>query len=328
MLLTTCAPAPAGRWVTRAPLQEERSWIGMETVGGKIYAIGGMTGPAGRRLDHTEVFDPQANAWKYLVPLPTKRSAPATAEVNGVIYVLGGLAEAGTTDVVEAYDIAHDRWTTGLPPMPTKRFDVSAVALGNVIYALGGYDRGDMSIVEAYDTVNQRWFSVPPMPTPRYALQAIAIDDLIYALGGRSNNEPSDVVEVFDPKTQTWSLKTRMPEGMAGFGTAMAEGLLHVVKYDKHFTYDPRANTWQSGLPPMPTSRHGLQLAYIDGMLYAIGGCSPGGTNLFDVARNEAYIVQPPPSAQNDAGGWAVAFATVAVVGLLAFAARRVTRRA
>ena len=43
--------APTGTWIARANMHEERSWISMATVGGKIYAIGGMTGSDGRRLD-------------------------------------------------------------------------------------------------------------------------------------------------------------------------------------------------------------------------------------------------------------------------------------
>jgi len=331
--LIACAPDStmrSGHWSRRASMQAERSWIGMESVGGKIYVIGGMTGSEGRRLNDTEVYDPQKNAWKYLAPMPTARSAPATAEINGIIYIIGGLALQGTTNIVEAYDIANDRWLTDFPPLPTKRFDATAVAFGNLIYVLGGYDNRDMNIVEVLDTAAKKWSPVPPLPTSRYALQAIVIDDLIYALGGRSNNLPSDVVEVFNPKTQTWHFKTRMPEGMAGFGTVMAEGLLRVVKFDQHFAYDPRANTWQSNLPPMPTSRQGLQLAYIDGVMYAVGGCAPGGINLFDVARNEAFSVKPSAAAASDLFGASIVLMIgVVLVALLARAfGQRVWERA
>ena len=44
----------------------------------------------------------------------------------------------------------------------------------------------------------------------------------------------------------------------------------------------------------MLTSRHGLQLAYIDHVLYAVGGCATGEGDLFDVAKNEAYVTSTP----------------------------------
>ena len=50
--------------------------------------------------------------------------------------------------------------------------------------------------------------------------------------------------------------------------------------------YDPARDTW-STLPPLPTARHGLAAAAVDGRIYAIaGGPRPGGTRS---DANEAY---------------------------------------
>ncbi len=275
-------------------MQEQRSWIGIAEVGGQIYAIGGMVGADGHKLESIERYDPRTDSWKYLAPMPTPRSSLAVVPVGNTIYTIGGYGADGPTDRVEAYDIAVDRWVTDLPPMPTKRYDLTAVALDNVIYAIGGNSQSDLTTVEAFDTVTRRWTRVAPLLTSRYALQSIAIDGLVYALGGRSSGVLTDVVEVFNPKTQAWSFATRMPEAMSAFGVAMANGILHVVKFDKHFAYDFHSNRWQSNLPPMPTSRQGLQLATVDGVIYALGGCSEGAGNLFDVARNEAFVLDEP----------------------------------
>lgn len=298
LFLTACAsaatPTPVGEWIQRANMRIERSWIGMASVAGKIYGLGGMTGSDGRRLDLTEMYDPAKNEWTLKASMPTARSSPGTAVVGDLIYVMGGYPEDGVTDVVEVYDTVNDRWTTGALSMPTKRFDLSAVAIGNSIYTIGGYNGGPINAFEAYDVTTTTWSKLPPMPTARYALQAVVIDDRIWAIGGRTNDDATAVIEIFDPKTKTWSTaSTQVPEPLAGFGAAMADGILHVVKYDKHFAYDPQTNKWQTHLTPMPTSRHGLQLAYIGGLLYAVGGCMPDGNNLFDVARNEAFIIQP-----------------------------------
>ncbi len=284
----------SGHWVKRKSMQEQRSWIGIAGVGGQIYAIGGMVGADGLKLDSNERYDPRTDSWKYLAAMPTPRSSLAVVPVGNTIYAIGGYGVDGPTDRVEAFDIAADRWITDFPPMPTKRYDLTAVALDNIIYAIGGNSQTDLNTVEAFDTVTKQWTRLAPLITSRYALQSIAINGLVYALGGRSNGILTDVVEVFNPKTQAWSFATRMPEGMSGFGLAMADGILHVVKFDKHFAYDLRSNRWQNNLPPMPTSRQGLQLATIDGVIYALGGCSEGAGNLFDVARNEAFILDAP----------------------------------
>ncbi len=296
-VLDGCNAYPAsasGHWVKRASMQGQRSWIGIAEVGGQIYAIGGMVGADGRKLDSSERYDPRTDSWTFLAAMPTPRSSLAVVPVGNTIYAIGGYGVDGPTDRLEAYDVTADRWTTDLPPMPTKRYDLTAVVLDNIIYAIGGNTKTDLNTVEAFDTVTRRWTRLAPLITSRYALQSIAINGLVYVLGGRSNGVLTDVVEVFNPKTQTWSFATRMPEPMAGFGVATADGILHVVKFDKHFAYDLRSNRWQSNLPPMPTSRQGLQLATIDGVIYALGGCSEGAGNLFDVARNEAFILDAP----------------------------------
>lgn len=272
----------------------ERSWIGMAAVGGKIYAIGGMTGALGDRLDSTEVYDPQENRWHYVKPMPTARSSPGAAAVGDVIYVIGGYPASGTTTVVEAYDTQSDTWRTGLAPLPTKRFDMGTVAIGDTIYTMGGYDDRETNVVEAYDTRADRWTTLPPMPTARYALQAVVVDGKIWAMGGHNEQGVTDVIEVFDPLARQWSsLDLKLPEPLAGFGAVIGDGELHIAKYDGHYALDLKTKRW-TVLPPMPTSRHGLQLAYIDGVLYAVGGCTPGEGNLFDVARNEAYVAGTP----------------------------------
>ncbi len=283
-----------GHWERRRSMQEERSWIGMASVAGKIYAIGGMVGPQGHRLNSVEAYDPKTNEWMYVAAMPTARSSPAAVAVRDQIYVIGGYTERGTTTAVEVYNTQTDQWRTANALLPTKRFDLASVVIGDVIYTIGGYDDREMNVVEAYDTKSDRWSALPPLPTARYALQAVVVDGKIWAMGGRSENGALDVVEVFDPTTQQWSrADIKLPEPLAGFGATIGSGEAHVAKYDKHYALDLKSKQWTK-LPAMLTSRHGLQLAYIGSVLYAVGGCTPSEANLYDVAKNEAYVVSAP----------------------------------
>jgi hypothetical protein len=291
-LLAACAPAasmPTGKWVKRASMEEERSWIGMGVVGGKIYAVGGMVGQQGRRLNSGEVYDPQADHWQPIAPMPTARSSAGLAAVGGKLYVIGGYPQSGTSDVVEVYDPVTNSWRAGLTPMPTKRFDMAIAAVGPLIYTFGGYDAGSMAVVEVYDTTRDVWESLPPLPTQRYAFQAVVVDGRIWAMGGRNDLGATNVVEVYDPAKRQWTRGGSLPEPLAGFGAVVAGTRLHISKYDKHWAMELPSGRWQK-LAPMLTSRHGLQLAHIDGVVYAVGGCTPGEGNLFDVARNEAFV--------------------------------------
>jgi hypothetical protein len=298
-LLAACGATAApltGHWVKKASMTEERSWIGMAAVGGKIYAVGGMVGQLGKRLDSGEVYDPKADAWQPIAHMPTARSSAGLAAVGPNLYVIGGYAQSGTTDAVEIFDTQTGAWRTAGQPLPTKRFDMAIVAIGPLIYTIGGFDNQAMNTVEVYDTQSGHWSSLPPVPTARYAFQAVAVDGKIWAMGGRNNDGATDVIEVYDPAKQVWTRSGyKLVEPLAGYGAVLAPGRLHIAKYDKHWAMDLKSGRW-AVLPAMPTSRHGLQLAYVDGVVYAVGGCTPGEGNLFDVARNEAFITDSAPA--------------------------------
>jgi N-acetylneuraminic acid mutarotase len=81
---------------------------------------------------------------------------------------------------------------------------------------------------------------------------------------------------------------------------AVVEGKIYVFggegsggTFNQNEAYDPVGDRWQ-GMAPLPTARHGLGSAVVQGRIYVIsGGPSPGGS-FGDV--NEVFI---PPSATN-----------------------------
>jgi hypothetical protein len=57
------------------------------------------------------------------------------------------------------------------------------------------------------------------------------------------------------------------------FGGEGADGTFH-----ENESYDPSGNAWQT-MTPMPTARHGLGSAVVDGRIHVIsGGPTPGGS--------------------------------------------------
>jgi large repetitive protein len=245
-------------------------------------------------VEDNEVFDPRTNKWTWLAPMPNPSASAGTVAIGNLIYVIGGNLESGASGIVQVYNTSKDSWDLSHPPMPTARYDFASAEIGNVIYLFGGYGRDVLDVVEAYDTTTRTWRTLSPMSQPRYAFDAVVIDGKIFLFGGRHRGA-LDSVQVFDPGTQTWSvLNTKIPEGIAGFGAVYADEWVHILKYDLHFAYNPQTNVWRTDLPPMPTSRHGLKADYIDGVIYAVGGCSTGDGNLFDVERNEALPLHPP----------------------------------
>ena len=105
--------ADRNSWEERAPLPAPRGATAAGVVAGKIVVVGGY-GLQRALFDTTLVYDPGSNAWSTRAPIPTKRDHLEAQVVNDVLYAIGGrpISPGNNYDVVEAYDLAHDRWTT------------------------------------------------------------------------------------------------------------------------------------------------------------------------------------------------------------------------
>jgi hypothetical protein len=151
------------------------------------------------------------------------------------------------------------------------------------------------------------WTTVAPMPTPRENFGiARTPDGLIYAIGGDAFNVtfvPVNIVEAYNPATNTWSTLAPMPTPRYSLTAAYANGMVYAIggyngaPLNTVEAYNPGTNSW-SAVAPMPTPRHGMRaVTGNDGKIYVIGGdTASGGAN---VALLEIY----DPIANSWSGG-------------------------
>jgi len=66
------------------------------------------------------------------------------------------------------------------------------------------------------------------MPTARYSLNVAEVDGKIYAIGGY-NGGYLDIVEEYDPTTDTWTTKTSMPTARYDLGVVEANGKIYAI---------------------------------------------------------------------------------------------------
>jgi N-acetylneuraminic acid mutarotase len=270
---------------------------------GKIYVLGGY--PSNRvSVTTVQVYDPAADSWTLGPPLPGPVNHTTAASANGKLYLLGGQSSAAGggpfLDTVYELDPAVGEWVLKAP-MPRARGGGAAAVVDGRIYVAGGRPPHGQDFA-VYDPAVDSWTILPDVPTGRNHIAAAAMGGKVYVVGGRFGSgfgsDMTNVLEVFDPQTSSWSTAAPMPTVRGGLNAAVINGCLHVFggeggsgMFNQHEVYDPVTDSWFS-LPPMATAVHGVTgLAVIGEWIHlpgggtAVGGSS--GSTIHQVVRTE-----------------------------------------
>ncbi|CDY08959.1 BnaC08g11890D [Brassica napus] len=157
----------------------------------------------------------------------------------------------------------------------------SVVAHGWGIYVIGGMiGRKRSPRVFFLDCRSHTWTNLPSMGFARASAAAGVVDGKIYVFGGCK--KPNWVVEVFDPKTQTWDALSNQPPPPDDLNSLMHEiALIEEEKTKKIFglndkgdglLYIPSQGIWKTGNSDTNQLRKGWHV--IDNVIYS---CVTGG---------------------------------------------------
>ena len=218
-----------------------RTVAGAGVVGDRLYVIGGFSyvGGAPVTLANVEEFDAQFNRWKERSPMPTRHGYLASGVVNGILYAVGGQDDPAGTAVI-------------------------------------------LNSVEAYDPLTDTWSSKTPMPTARRGAAIGVVGGILYTVGGElspaGSHNMSNVVEAYDPASDTWSTRAPMPTARDALSVVVIDDTLYAIGgYDGVAylptveVYDPATDHWTTKTP-MPTPRAIASALALDGKLYVAGG--------------------------------------------------------
>ena len=261
-------------------------------------------------FSHLAIVNTAANEWWVITELPTHRTGFSTAIVDGKIYLIGGTLFGNERrgpfgmSLVEVYDPETNTWQR-LADMPTARSDPKTAVVDGKIYVLAGYEARDrrmnfkfLNVVEMYDPTTDTWIRNQDMPTPRIQFGVGVIAGKIYAIGGlvdpEKPGEPrrANLVEVYDPVSDTWAKRAKMPTRRDGMRTAIIDDTLYAIGgagwppigaggpfLGTIEAYEPRTNRWTKRAD-MPNLRAGFSVVVIADKIYLIGGFDvrAGGT--------------------------------------------------
>ena len=290
------ATADENTWVSKAPMPTARNGLGVATVNGNIYAIGGSNSGY---LATNEEYNVTTNTWKTKANMPTSREYFAIASYQNKIYCFGGATGTRLVDersgfytaimsnATEVYDTVTDTWTTKAP-MPRQRMQISAQQINGKIYVIGN------SYFQVYDPVNDSWTGGGYMPMPSDSvvfnnkILVTGVHDVEYSSTSQYIvGTPSRTVQqvfIYDPENNNL---TQGKDGEVGVDAA-AVGVTVGIKAPQrvyvlgviaqkspnvpvNVVYDPRNDTWTAAAA-MPTIRTGFDVAVVNDTLYAIGG--------------------------------------------------------
>lgn len=192
------------------------------------------------------------------------------------------------------------------PSLRTPRIGAAYATIDGLIVNAGGFNSDDfLSIgsVEVRRTAGRGiWRDVAPMPTPRANAVAAVLGGRVWFIGGYVSPEPGDflgsraVVELYNPRSDTWSTGPSLPGPRAEAGAATLHGVLYVAggslptggdneaPTGSAIAFDPRKGRWQP-IAPLPVARARLRLVAAGSYLYAIGGMTAAKDSVAQVDR-------------------------------------------
>ena len=142
------------------------------------------------------------------------------------------------------------------------------------------------------------WTPKANMPTARCFTGSCELNGKIYVIGGSQTNYSSlDVMEVYDPVTDTWdTTKTDIPTPRVEMCVTAINGKIYAIGGATSHTgtplgmveeYDSLTNTWDTNKQPMPTARMGAACGVYNNKIYVAGGAT--GSNYTISNKLEIY---------------------------------------
>jgi N-acetylneuraminic acid mutarotase len=205
-------------WATGPSLPKALMKCAVTSLGGKVYAMGGMVKGSGTTytaIKDTYVFDPVANAWDVKTPVPNATAFAAAAPTSaGKIWVMGGFSTSAITSqqkLVQEYDPAGNAWIQQ-SQLARPRGGAAGINHGGQVYCLHGtkYPPSPFSSAvydgyadgEWYNLARGDWmpsimnylgiFVTPAKPLDRKGLYTPSVAkylDKIFLLGGVTGTE-------------------------------------------------------------------------------------------------------------------------------------------
>ena len=142
-------------WTEKAPLRRSKGSPAIVAYNGKLWAIGGRSGPSD--FGDVEIYDPTTDSWAD-GPAISPRGTVGAVVYQGAIHIFGGEVQAtrSVTNEVLRLDPEKKSWEQ-LPVLPTARNYARAVVFKDAVYVIGGSPVAGASHSAAGSTIVEKF---------------------------------------------------------------------------------------------------------------------------------------------------------------------------
>jgi hypothetical protein len=202
-----------------------------------------------------------------------------------------------------------------LTPPSARRNLFSVVAFEQSVLVLGGLNNAGNYLrdVEIFDTATLGWHSGASWQNPRFAWHATAAG-FVCELGGYRTSIAHAVrdVECYEPASDSWSVRTPLPEQLDSFDPVAFGGRIFVLGGARHtsdelfaplataYAYDPASDVW-TALAPLPAPRAGATAHVIGERIYLVGGYGAQATASSEPQARDMFVYDPSSNSWTSA---------------------------
>ena len=139
------------RW-SSIPGPTPREHLGVTTLGGRIYAVGGRLAGADTNLALLESYVPGAKKWRRLRPVPSRRGGTAAAGL-GRWLISAGEKRRRSRSAPSTATTSGSGAGRGSRTCPTPRHGLGVVAFGSKVYVLAGGTTPGLAVSSANESL-------------------------------------------------------------------------------------------------------------------------------------------------------------------------------
>ena len=250
------------------------------------------SGSTDRLATTTEVVPVTTTEWKRLTGLQRLLLFFILLVLGSLGYIfIDRASQTEENNVIS--ELNNNRWSS-LEDLPTSTSFAASTTYDAHLYLIGGSADGNISAsVRKYNFQTKQWETLTDKPTPVSNVNAVVLGEKIYIPGGiTSGGTTTSVLEVYDPRNDTWSIKNSLPAPLSDYALEVYEGKLYLfggrnkdTYSDMVYSYDPVLDKWAEEAS-ISQPRAFFDSAQWGGKIYLVGGFD-GTDNLSLV---ESYV--------------------------------------